>query len=168
MSRTDATGAAAEPEVAYRVRPEVATDRNTMGRSRRRRLLEAAGFLVGAIVGATVLGSIGVIALDRSPGLLTGLAFFLSFVGMLLGFVAPLALVRYLGDRGGSRIAKQLSTAGGYAAIVVVMVAVGAVGFFLAPPALTDNPQVGLVAFDVVAGVVFGGIIGLNAVSGRR
>lgn len=165
---TDRPGAAApEPEVAYRPRPDAAMDRTTMAKTRRERILEALGFLVGAVVGVVCYGSVGVLALDRSRGLLTGLAFFLSFVGMLLGIVAPLALVRYLGGRGRSRVAKQLSTAGGYVAIVVMTVVVVAAGFFLAPSGFRDNPQVGLVVFDIVAGFVFGGILGHNAVSRR-
>lgn len=130
-------------------------------------LRRALGFLIGAAVGGAVLGGNGVLALEHSRGLLWGLAFFVSFVGMLFGIVAPLALVRYLGDREGSRIARQLSTAGGYAAIVLVTVGVAAAGLLFAPPSVTDNPQVVLVAFDVVAGAVFGGILGLNAASGR-
>lgn len=133
----------------------------------RNALLKALGFGLGALLGMAVLGSIGLLALDHSRGLLWGLAFFVSFVGMLFGIVGPLALVRYLGGRGGSRIAKELSTAGGYVAIIVVTVGVAAAAFFLAPPGLRSNPQTGLVVFDLVAGAVFGGIIGLNAVGKR-
>lgn len=86
---------------------------------------------------------------------------------MLFGLVAPLALVRYFGGHGRSRAAKQLSTAGGYIAVIVVTVLIAAAGFFLAPPSVTRNPQVALVAFDVVAGAGFGGIIGYDAVSKR-
>ena len=123
-------------------------------------LRPALGFLLGAAVGALALGGIGFLALDHRPGLLWGIAFFVSFVGMLFGIVAPLALVRYLGGRGGSRIARELSTAAGYVAIVVVTVLVAAAAFLLAPPGLRENPQVGLVVFDLVAGAVFGGIVG--------
>ncbi|MFB6361004.1 MAG: hypothetical protein ABEH59_06740 [Halobacteriales archaeon] len=130
-------------------------------------LLKALGFGLGAVLGMAILGSIGLLALDHSRGLLWGLAFFVSFVGMLFGIVGPLALVRYLGGRGGSRIAKELSTAGGYVAIIVVTVGVAAAAFFLAPAGLRNNPQTGLVVFDLVAGAVFGGIIGLNAVAKR-
>ncbi|MFB6361435.1 MAG: hypothetical protein ABEH59_08960 [Halobacteriales archaeon] len=130
-------------------------------------VLEAFGFGLGAVLGMVILGSIGLLALDHSRGLLWGLAFFVSFVGMLFGIVGPLALVRYLGGRGGSRIARELSTAAGYVAIIVVTVGVAAAAFFLAPPGLRSNPQTGLVVFDLVAGAVFGGIIGFNAVAKR-
>lgn len=133
----------------------------------RRTLLEALGFLGGAAVGVVLLGGIGVVALGPSTGLVWGLAFLVSFVGMLFGIVAPLALVRYFGGHGRSRVAKQLSTAGGYVAVIVVTVLVAAVGFFLAPPDVARNPQVGLVAFDIVAGAVFGGIVGYDAVAKR-
>jgi hypothetical protein len=130
-------------------------------------LLKALGFGLGAVLGMAVLGSIGLLALDHSRGLLWGLAFFVSFVGMLFGIVGPLALVRYLGGRGGSRIATELSTAAGYIAIIVVTVGVAATAFFLAPPGLRSNPQTGLVVFDLVAGAVFGGIVGFNAAAKR-
>lgn len=130
-------------------------------------LLKALGFGLGAVLGMAVLGSIGLLALDHSRGLLWGLAFFVSFVGMLFGIVGPLALVRYLGGRGGSRIARELSTAAGYLAIIIVTVGVAAAAFFLAPPGLRSNPQTGLVVFDLVAGAVFGGIVGFNAVAKR-
>jgi hypothetical protein len=130
-------------------------------------LLKALGFGLGAVLGMAVLGSIGLLALDHSRGLLWGLAFFVSFVGMLFGIVGPLALVRYLGGRGGSRIATELSTAVGYIAIIVVTVGVAATAFFLAPPGLRSNPQTGLVVFDLVAGAVFGGIVGFNAAAKR-
>lgn len=133
----------------------------------RNALLKAVGFGLGAVLGMAVLGSIGVLALDHSRGLVWGLAFFVSFVGMLFGIVGPLALVRYFGGRGGSRIAKELSTAAGYVAIVVVTVGVAAAAFFVAPPGFRSNPQTGLVVFDIVAGAVFGGIIGLDAVAKR-
>lgn len=138
-----------------------------MGWTGRRTLLGALGFVGGAAVGVVVLGGIGLVALGPSTGLLWGLAFLVSFVGMLFGIVAPLALVRYLGGRRGSRVAKQLSTAGGYAAIVVVTVGVAAAGFLLAPARLTANPLVGMVAFDAVGGAVLGGIVGRDAVSRR-
>lgn len=138
-----------------------------MARSARHTLRQALGFLLGTAIGVVVLGGIGVLALDHSTGLLWGVAFFVSFVGMLFGIVAPLALIRYLGGHGRSRVAKQLSTAGGYVAVIVVTVLIAAVGLFLAPPAVSRNPQVGLVAFDVVAGAVFGGIIGHDTVSKR-
>jgi hypothetical protein len=130
-------------------------------------LLKALGFGLGAVLGMAVLGSIGLLALDHSRGLLWGLAFFVSFVGMLFGIVGPLALVRFLGGRGGSRIATELSTAAGYIAIIVVTVGVAAAAFFLAPPGLRGNPQTGLVVFDLVAGAVFGGIVGFNAAAKR-
>lgn len=130
-------------------------------------LLKALGFGLGAVLGMVILGSIGLLALDHSRGLLWGIAFFVSFVGMLFGIVGPLALVRYLGGRGGSRIARELSTAAGYVAIIVVTVGVAAAAFFLAPPGLRSNPQTGLVVFDLVAGAVFGGIVGFNAVAKR-
>ena len=133
----------------------------------RRTLRRTAGLIVGGAAGAAVLGGIGVLALDHASGLLWGLAFFVSFVGLLFGIVAPLALVRYLGDREGSRVARQLSTAGGYAAIVVVTVGVAAVGLVFAPAGVTDDPQVVLVAFDLLAGAVFGAILGLHAAEGR-
>lgn len=133
----------------------------------RQSALKALSFLLGALLGMAVLGGIGVLALDHSRGLLWGIAFFISFVGMLFGLVAPLALVRYLGGRGGSRMARELSTAGGYVAIILVTVSVAAAAFYFAPPGFRTNPQVGLVVFDMVAGAAFGGIIGLNAVSGR-
>lgn len=134
---------------------------------RRRTLLRALGFLVGAGIGGTLLGGIGLYALRDTTGLVWGLAFFVSFVGMLFGIMAPLALVRYLGGRGRSRIARELSTAGGYVAVVVAMVTVVAAAFLLAPSGFRGNPQFGLVVFDIVAGVVFGGIAGFNAVSAR-
>jgi hypothetical protein len=138
-----------------------------MAWTRRRLLLRALGFLIGAGLGGSLLGGIGLYALRDSTGLVWGLAFFVSFVGMLFGIMAPLALVRYLGGRGRSRIARELSTAGGYVAVVVAMVAVVAAAFLLAPPGFRGNPQFGLVVFDIVAGVVFGGIAGLKAASAR-
>lgn len=155
------------PEVACTLNFYHPTNPPAMIQIRREDVVKPIGFLGGAGIGAVLLGSIGIWALDFSPGLLPRLAFLASFLGTIFGMVAPLALVRYHGGRGNSRAVKQLSMGGGYVAGVMVIVGVALAAFLFVPPWLPDNPPIALVAFDIVAGVVYGGILGHQFVCKR-
>ncbi len=64
-------------------------------------MLLTAGFVFGSAAGGWIGWSVGSAAWTWTGGsdLTWGVLFFLSFVGMLFGLVAPLTLVRFGGDR---------------------------------------------------------------------
>lgn len=147
-----------------------------------RRAVLVVGFVAGATVGGSIGWSVGYAAWHRTGGsdLVWGVLFFLSFVGLLFGLVAPLALVRFVSDRatplGGEpgddfmgdswaanyvvnmALGRQLGNYVGYVAIV---------GFYLALAGIAAvvyggdgglSPLEVLAFFDAVGGAVLGGI----------
>lgn len=152
----------------------------------RLRLGGAFGF--GAVVGGWIGWSVGYAAWHWSGGsdLTWGVLFFLSFVGVLFGLVAPLTLVRFVSDRtqplGGEpgdafmadswaanyvvdmALSRQLGNYVGYLAIVGFYLGLAGVGGYLLGGAGFAALDV-LALFDAVGGAVLGGIAGFYLVS---
>lgn len=155
-----------------------------------RRLILVAGFGVGAAAGGAIGWSVGYAAWHWSGGsdLTWGVLFFLSFVGVLFGLVAPLTLVRYVSDRaeplGGGpgdtfmadswatnyvvdmALSRQLGNFVGYVAIAGFYLALAGIGGFLLGGAGFSALEV-LALFDAVGGAVLGGIATVSVLAGR-
>lgn len=155
-----------------------------------RRLLLIIGFGIGATVGGLAGWTVGYAAWHWSGGsdLTWGVLFFLSFVGVLFGLVAPLTLVRYLSDRadplGGEAgdafmadswaanyvvdmaLSRQLGNYLGYVAIAGFYLALAFIGGYLLDGAGFSALGV-LALFDAVGGAVLGGIATVSTLSRR-
>lgn len=153
-----------------------------------RRLVLLVGFGIGAVAGGWVGWSVGYAAWHWSGGsdLTWGILFFLSFIGVLFGLVAPLTLVRYVSDTaeplGGEvgdafmadswaanyvvdmSLSRQLGNYLGYIAIAGFYLALAAIGGYLFGGAGFDSLAV-LALFDAVGGAVLGGIATVSVLS---
>lgn len=153
-----------------------------------RRLVLLAGFGIGATAGGWIGWRVGYAAWHRSGGsdLAWGVLFFLSFVGVLFGLVAPLTLVRYVTDRtdplGGEAgdafmadswaanyvvdmaLSRQLGNYVGYVAIAGFYLALAGIGGYYLGGAGFDSLEV-LALFDAVGGGVLGGIAAVAVLS---
>lgn len=152
------------------------------------RLVLLVGFTFGASVGGWIGWRIGYAAWHWAGGsdLIWGVLFFLSFIGVLFGLVAPLTLVRYVSDKadplGGEAgdtfmanswaanyvvdmaLSRQLGNYTGYVAIVAFYLALAGVGGYFFGGAGVDPLEV-LALFDAVGGAVLGGIATVSVLS---
>lgn len=152
------------------------------------RLKVAVGFCSGATVGGAIGWSIGYAAWHWSGGsdLTWGLLFFVAFVGMLFGLVAPLMLIRYLtdwvnrigGEPGDTFLAdswaanyavdmglgRQMGNYAGYVAIPIFYLGLAGIGMYVYGGGEGFQPLEVLAFFDAIGGGVLGGIIGLELV----
>ncbi|MFB6360111.1 MAG: hypothetical protein ABEH59_02190 [Halobacteriales archaeon] len=153
-----------------------------------RRVVFFVGFALGATAGGWIGWSVGYAAWHWTGGsdLTWGVLFFLSFVGVLFGLVAPLTLVRYVSDRtaplGGEAgdafmadswaanyvvdmaLSRQLGNYTGYLAIVAFYLALaGIAGYYFGGTGF-DSLEV-LALFDAVGGAVLGGIAIVSLIS---
>lgn len=147
-----------------------------------RRLVLLVGFTFGAALGGTIGWGVGYAAWHRTGGsdLTWGVLFFLSFVGMLFGLVAPMTLVRFVSDQanplGGEAgdafmadswaanyvvnmaLSRQLGNYLGYVAIAVFYLALAGIAGFIYGGDAGFQPLEVLAFFDAVGGAVLGGI----------
>lgn len=155
------------------------------------RSLLLVGFGVGAAAGGWIGWTVGYAAWHWSAGsdLTWGVLFFISFVGVLFGLVAPLTLVRYVSDKtdplGGDvgdafmadswaanyvvdmALSRQLGNYAGYVAIVAFYLALAGIGGYFFGGAGFDSLAV-LALFDAVGGAVLGGIGTVTVISRQR
>lgn len=147
------------------------------------------GFAIGAAIGGWIGWTVGYAAWHRTAGsdLIWGVLFFLSFIGMLFGLVAPLALVRYVSDRanalggeGGDAfmadswaanyvtnmaLSRQLGNYLGYIAIVAFYLALAGIAGYLYGGDNGFHPLEVFALLDAVGGAVLGGIAVVSVLS---
>lgn len=127
----------------------------------RQQLGSTVGFLIGAVVGGAAFLALGHTALVVQPGgLVWDVAFFLSILAFIGGFLAPFGLVMYIGKGQQTETRAALVRTAGEILTVVLLFGLGLLGLYVLEPLGIDTATEIMVMLDGLFGFVWGGILG--------